>query len=208
MDAAKVDEPFVPSGRNLVAWLEWSIGLYQSGLRDTQMLVLGALMEGLVATGAEDDSETTVQVSRWEIARRTKLSPQQVQRALATLVEAGFIARLQLGKRDGGVARTLLTRKAFVAMGIDGGVQIDDGTPGELATLLIGEVKEVADAVTTAWRTSSPIPIGIGSLYRGGTRRWAQIEFLLEARVEEQVATLLKAIDKAERAAEPEARGK
>jgi DNA-binding transcriptional ArsR family regulator len=173
--------------------------------------VLGTLVEALLDTGLLEEGETTVRLSRREIAERTGLSVQQVQRALTSLAEQGYIARVQRVKRDGEVADTLLLPKAFEALGIamerSGDVNVGAEIPRELAELLVGESRDVVDAVVAAWSSSCPLDQRIGSRFRGGARRWAEIEFLVGARVEAKHVEMLDALERAKVTAEAEARG-
>jgi len=193
--------------RTFTDHLNWSIRLYKSGLRDIHIHVLGSLIEALEVTGGLAEGETTVQLSRWELAQRTGLSIQQVQRALSQLVGQGFIVRNQLTKKDGEVSRTLLTAKAVEAMGLQGGANLSGSAPPELVTLLIGESRSVIDAIVAAWNESTlPSEALIGGL-RGGPKARAQIEFLLNARLDAHLQALNDAQEVVEAADAAESRG-
>lgn len=170
--------------RTFTDHLTWSIRLFKAGLRDIHIHVLGSMIESLEATGGLADGETTVQLSRWELAQRTGLSTQQVQRALSHLVAHGYIVRNQMTKKDGEVSRTLLTAKAVEAMGLEGGANLSGTAPPELVTLLVGEAKPVVDAVISAWNASTLPDQTLVGAFRGGPKAWAQVEFLLTARMD------------------------
>nr|WP_281719827.1 helix-turn-helix domain-containing protein [Nitrosomonas nitrosa] len=195
------------NARTFTDHLNWSIRLFKAGLRDVHIHVLGSLIEALEVTGGLADGETTVQLSRWELAQRTGLSTQQVQRALSHLVTAGYIVRNQLTKKDGEVSRTLLTARAVEAMGLEGGADLSGSAPPELVNFLIGEVRPVIDAVVTAWNNHTLPNEGVVAAFRGGPRAWAQVEFLLTARMEEHLHALSDAQVAAEAAHEAESRG-
>jgi DNA-binding MarR family transcriptional regulator len=175
------------------AYLDWSIGLHRSGLRDVQIHVLGTLVEALEITGSLAMGETTVQMSRWEIAQRTGLSVQQVQRALAALVDAGYIVRAQLEKKDGEISRTMLTAKAVEAMGLKGGANLAGDVPPELVALFIGESRACVEAIVSAWNDGRLVDAAAGHAFRGGAKAWAQIDFLLAARMEARQQALQQA---------------
>lgn len=196
-----------PTARSFTEHLNWSIRLYKAGLRDVHIHVLGSLIESLETTGGLAEGETTVQLSRWELAQRTGLSTQQVQRALAYLVDQGYIVRHQAMKRDGEVARTLLTAKAVAAMGLEGGADLCGNAPPELIALLIGEARSVINAVVSAWNDGTMPAQHVSTEFRGGPRAWTQIEFLLNARMEACLQSLSEAQDAAEASALSEARG-
>lgn len=187
-----------PSTRTFTDHLSWSIRLYKAGLRDIHIHVLGSLIESLEATGGLADGETTVQLSRWELAQRTGLSTHQVQRALSHLVLQGYIVRNQLTKKDGEIARTLLTAKAVEAMGLEGGAVLSGSAPPELVRFLIGENRQIIDGVITAWNEGTLPDTALSQDFRGGPRAWTQIEFLLAARID----TRLKALSDAQEAVE------
>lgn len=193
--------------RTFTDHLNWSIRLFKAGLRDIHIHVLGSLIEALEATGGLADGETTVQLSRWELAQRTGLSTQQVQRALSHLVTTGYIVRNQLTKKDGEVSRTLLTARAVEAMGLEGGANLSGDAPPELITLLIGEVRPVIDAVITAWNDHTLPTEGVIATFRGGPKAWAQVEFLLTARMDAHLHALNDAQVAAEAADDAESRG-
>lgn len=195
------------SNRSFTDHLDWSIRLYKAGLRDVHIHVLGALVEVLDVTGCLAQGETTVQMSRWEIAQRTGLSTQQVQRSLTHLVKTGYIVRAQLSKKDGEISRTMLTAKAVEAMGMKGGANLTGDVPPELVALLIGEGRDLINHVVDAWNAGRLADAGSGRDFRGGTRAWAQIEFLLAARMEAHQAALQAAQEAQEEAAEAEQRG-
>lgn len=187
--------------------LDWSVRLYKAGLRDRHIHCLAALVEVLEVTGGLAQGETTVQMSRYEIAQRTGLSAQQVQRALSDLVGRGYIVRAQLAKKDGEISRTLLTRKAVEAMGLKGGANLEGSAPPELVALLIGEAKPVIDAIIESWNQGSLAAPGVGSLFRGGAKAWQQIEFLLAARMEAHQKAVGEAQAALQAAQEAEVRG-
>jgi len=178
---------------SFTAHLDWSIGLYKAGLRDRHIHVLGALVEVLEVTGGLAAGETTVQMSRWEISKRTSLSTQQVQRVLTDLVTSGYLVRAQAAKKDGEISRTLLTAKAVQAMGLKGGADISGSAPPELAALLIGEAKPVVEAVIHCWNEGRLTPATTGSEFRSGAKAWAQVDFLLTSRMEAHQAALNQA---------------
>lgn len=199
--------PTIRTTRTFTDHLDWSIGLYKAGLRDRHIHVLGTLVEVLDVTGGLAEGETTVQMSRYEIAQRTSLSTQQVQRALTDLVEAGYIVRAQLTKKDGEISRTLLTSKAVEAMGLKGGANLEGSAPPELVALLIGESKAVIDAVIQCWNEGTLASPAMGGEFRGGAKAWAQIEFLLAARMEAHQTAVGEAQAALQEAREAEQRG-
>ena len=193
--------------RTFTDYLNWSIRLFKAGLRDVHIHVLGSLIESLEATGGLAEGETTVQLSRWELAQRTGLSTQQVQRALSHLVTQGYIVRNQLTKKDGEVSRTLLTAKAVELMGLEGGANLSGSAPPELVTLLIGEARSVIDAVITAWNESTLPSEALIRAFRGGPKAWAQVEFLLTARMDAYLHAISDAQVAADAAGAAESRG-
>lgn len=195
------------AARSFTDHLNWSIRLYKAGLRDIHIHVLGSLIESLEVTGGLADGETTVQLSRWELAQRTGLSTQQVQRALAYLVEQGYIVRHQATKKDGEVARTLLTAKAVAAMGLEGGANLTGNAPPELVALLIGEARPIIEAIVTAWNDGTMPAESVSKGFRGGPKTWTQVEFLLTARMELCLQSLSEAQEAAEAAINAEAKG-
>ena len=193
--------------RTFTDHLSWSIRLFKAGLRDVHIHVLGSMIESLEATGGLADGETTVQLSRWELAQRTGLSTQQVQRALSHLVSQGYIVRNQVTKKDGEVSRTLLTAKAVEAMGLEGGADLSGSAPPELVALLIGETRPVIDAVVSAWNDSTLPSDTLINAFRGGPKAWAQVEFLLTARMDAYLHACSDAQVAAEAAGAAESRG-
>jgi len=197
----------IRNNRTFSDHLDWSINLFKAGLRDRHIHVLGALIEVLDVAGGLEDGETTVQMSRYEIAQRTGLSPGQVQRALSDLVGAGYIVRAQLEKKDGEISRTLLTAKAVEAMGLKGGANLEGGAPPELVALLIGESKDVVDTVIHCWNEGFLASSAASGLFRAGAKAWAQIEFLLAARMEAHQEALGTAQAALQEAQDAERRG-
>lgn len=146
------------------------------------------------------EGEPNVQLGRWEIANETGLSAAAVQRALGSLAESGWIGRSQDAKAKGEIAITTVTDRLLALFGIDGGVRAIPGLPNELLSLLARETTSVANAVTAAWAAAELPPVTVESEFRGGSRRWAEVEFLLRGRIEsEAIATTIEAGEMSQR---------
>jgi len=190
------------------ATLEFMISLARAGLNQSDSLVMASLAEALEVCGALAEGETTVQQSRWEIAARTKLTLEKVKRSLAKLVSAGYIVRAQATRKDGDVARTMLTAKALALLGMRGGANVTGSAPPELVALMIGEDAATIDKIIACWNDGRmPDSSFAASSFRGGGSRWAQIEFLLSGRVAVHQTALLSAAEEAHEAARLEAAG-
>ena len=147
-------------------------------------------------------------MSRYEISRRTGLSWQQSQRALGVLQEKGLIGRRQNAKAAGETAITLVSAGAYALFGLQGGAKIgSNGLPNEFGPLLAGESESLIQLVSDAWAAGVQIETGVGANFRGGSRRWAQIEFLLAGRMEQLQQETMAAIAQAEATEAEEAAG-
>lgn len=166
-----------------------------AGLKHVESIVLAALVE----SAALIDGEPNVAMSRYELADRTGFSWQQVQRALSSLHAAGWIGRRQNAKRSGEVAVTLVSAKAYALFGLQGGADIGaPDLPREFAELLAGESAALTKAVADAWREGVFPSAEACREFRGPSRVWAQIEFLLNARLETLMTQRQAAFEEAE----------
>lgn len=170
-----------------IAVLNMARTCHKTGLTHQEVFVLSALMETAVLVPGEPSAA----LSRHELAGRIGISWQAVQRVLPKLERSGFITRRQNIKAKGETAITTLTRKAYALFGQAGGAEMGQGVlPAELNELLTGETEAVITVVAQCWRTGTLPSAEQSVLYRGGARRWAQIEFLLTSNIE---AVLLEA---------------
>jgi len=172
-------------GRLPTAIVELHRRCTESNLKYPEMIVLAALVEG----GALIDGEPNVALSRYEIADRTGLSWQQVQRAISSLQAQGWIGRRQNAKRSGEVAVTIVSARAYALFGIEGGAEIGlPGLPLELGNLLAGESAHVTRSIAEAWRNATLPDAEVIRQFRGANRVWVQVEFLLQGRIEAVMA--------------------
>lgn len=182
--------------------------LARAGLSLPQALVLAHLVEAVDVSGLLNEGELTIQLSRYDIASRTGLSPSQVQRALVTLVDAGLIVRKQLQKKDGEVAMTMLLPAALRLMSSSGtDVPLTDSIPLHVASLLIGQPRELVAAVCASWRDLTPFPAHIESIYRGTAEGLATLRTIMVERLAKQTEAVAAAVQASERQAAAEDRG-
>lgn len=167
----------------------------RSGLSASELLVASVLAECAMAI----DGEPNLQLARWEIADMASLPQTTVQRALSSLAIAGYIGRSQDAKAKGEIAITTVTDRLLGLFGHAGGITAPADVPSDLLNLLVREGVEVANAVVQAWVDATTPPAHVVSAFRGGSKRWAQIEFLLLGRVETQA---MKAVQEAQAAEE------
>lgn len=132
------------------------------------------------------EGEPNLMMCRREIAGVTGLSEAAVQRALKTLSDASYIGRSQDAKTKGQIAVTTVTDRLLQLFGLDGGINAPSDAPSELLDLLVRESVQVANAITAAWANAEMPAQAVSSAFRGGSRRWAQIEFLLKSRIESE----------------------
>src|SRR5690625_2676731 len=169
----------------------------RSGLSANELRVAAALAECARAV----EGEPNLQLARWEIAELTGLPQTTAQRALTSLAAAGYIGRSQDAKARGEIAVTTVTERLLALFGLSGGISAPADVPNDLLNLLVRETVEVANAVIQAWKDATTPEPKVASDFRGGARRWAQIEFLLLGRVE---TVAMKAIQEASDKAEEE----
>jgi len=162
--------------------IDFHVACTKAGLKPNEYLVLAALVEAASLI----DGEPNVAMSRYEIAKRTGISWQRAQRALGELQLKGLIGRRQNAKCSGETAITLVSESAYALFGLKGGAKIGpDGLPADFGPLLAGESEDLIHQIAAAWAEGSHLPPTTGEGFRGGSRRWVQIEFLLSARIEE-----------------------
>lgn len=175
------------------------------GLNHNEMLVLAALVE----VASLIPGEPTAAISRYELADRIQvLSWSQVQRALTSLTLKCLIARRQNAKASGEIAVTVVSAAAFNCFGLEGGAEIGhSGLPSEFSELIVGESEATISAIAQAYRNGEVLTAAECSAFRGGSRRLAQIEFLLESRMCTALAEAQAAAEDLQAEAEREARG-
>lgn len=152
----------------------------RSGMPANELRVAASLARRAVLI----EGEPNVQLARWEIAAETGLSQASVQRALSALAAAGLVGRSQDAKAKGEVAITTVTARLLELFGLSGGIQAPIDVPADLLSLLVRESAEVANAITAAWAAATLPDQSVVAKFRGGAKRWAQVEFLLLGRVE------------------------
>ncbi len=138
----------------------------------------------LVQCASLEKGEANLQLAIWEFASLTGLSQAAVNRALKGLAERGLIGRSQEAKAKGQISVTTVTSPVFAMFGLQGGISAKGDVPRELLDLLVRESVEVANAIVSAWETHSLAALSVAGQFRGGARRWAQVEFLLHGRLE------------------------
>lgn len=154
----------------------------RSGLPANELRVAASLARRAVLI----EGEPSVQLARWEIAAETGLSQASVQRALSALAAAGLVGRSQDAKVKGEIAITTVTERLLELFGLSGGIQAPADVPAELLNLLVREPVDVANAITSAWTACTVPSQSVASQFRGGAKRWAQVEFLLLGRIESE----------------------
>lgn len=169
--------------------------------------VLSCLFEAAMETGQLAEGDPTVHLSLYDIQRVTGFSNSQVQRTIAGLVKLGCLARDQLVKKSGQIARTLLLPKGLRLMGYDDAGVPKRDIPAEVSTLLIGEDIAVIKAVTDAWAETAPCPTSIEPLFRGGGYRLEQLRLLFDERTVARHERVLEAIQVEDARREADERG-
>lgn len=163
-------------------FIENNIRHHRNGLTHNEVLVLAALVE----IAALVPGEPLAAISRYELADRIEsITWSQAQRLLTKLTKKGLIARRQNAKLSGEVAVTVVSDAAFKLFDMDGGARIGQtGLPAEFSELIIGESEAFIAALLEAYESGQMLPMGTCSDFRGGSRRLAQIEFLLAGQME------------------------
>ena len=166
-----------------------------NGLSQRHEALLLAFVEYLMRFEVLEDGETTAQMSKYELHLRTGLSIPQVTRTLADLVDRGFLVRTQLEKKTGEKALTMLTDKAFNALGIEGVDALDSRVPASLARLLIAQPASVVRGVCAAWEAGVMPDSATERSFCGTSLMWQQVVFLLRGRVEAIQTELAMAVE-------------
>lgn len=163
------------------ACVDWLLHLFQTTDLGPNELRVGAVLARAAALVA---GEPNLMMCRRELASLTGLSEAAVQRALKILSERSYIGRSQDAKAKGQIAVTTVTDRLLQLFGFSGGIHAPADIPSELLDLLVRENVEVANAITAAWVAADMPAAAVASAFRGGARRWAQVEFLMQSRIE------------------------
>lgn len=94
----------------------------------------------------------SVEACRDSIAQQLALSGNRVGRILVGLRDLGLLVRRQWRKARGEVAVTVLTRKAYEVVGLQGGVELDANIPDALRPVLAMQCAPLIEQVCASWR--------------------------------------------------------